>query len=1218
MLRRPDECRGCALDDKALGFSLPEGSGTLGVLILGEALGENEAREAKPFRPYAQAGSLLERVIKMCGFDRQQFRLFNMVNCFIGSTAFSAPDIKHAYRRWYSGPMVTLETSDGILTGTPNHPTLTLRGWIPLGEIQQGDYLVRCVFIERVFGGNPYINRMPAPAFEVFNAFAAYGVRERMIGSNMDFHGDGIDTDIEIVSPDGLLWDNFNSQISQHRNELILKTADHAICDMTKFGSGNRSASALLETALPAFYSDMSCVRNLPPLFLRHGSHTQPITLSDTTQFNALLNQHFADCFDVRAELFRQLLHRHSRTIEFAKVNDVTHEPLFEGHVYNLSTQSELYTANGYVVHNCRPPRDFLKGAPWELGAVNHCAVHRNRVVQEMRPKVILGLGGIPLQYLTGHAGKKRGITYMRGYVHSALDYECPIICSYHPSFLQRGKKNLINVLAHDIRKAVAIAQGKFTNYCLYPDREASRYVTYITNPSPQDAESYYLRCKDNPNAWIYFDIETGQSRFVDEDDDEKIDMEVSAGAIEQIQFSIGIGEAIAMPWDEAFKPIAQKILDLPNVKAAHNGWRFDLPVLKREHTHVRGIIHDTRWMWHHLQPDLPAELQFVSSFYGMPFAWKHLDAYDPEFYGCADVDSLARITHSLPSQMQSKGVWQAYERHVRGLEPILLNMTRRGVPVDDERRLELGKQIAADRQRAKNEVQQFWPPELVKFHPEHGYQRPPRDLMYHDHPIGKEECNDNCAKLIQVDFTALLRDPRQEQMFGNEPIIRWAHKMPYNPGSSQQLIEYLKHVGIPVPKKHKEDKETTEEVELLKLINRYKVKGNKYQPIVRLMELTLEYRESDKMYGTYVLGWAPDTQGFVHPKFHYGTAVGQLASKDPNGQNFPKRSNLAKTMRYMIRAKPGHKIVDVDFSSFHAVTLAFEAQSRNWMRLARSDIHSFTTAHFLKLPERDKLLDMPDDELKAYLAWVKENHSVTRDNKAKHAILGVGNGLGYRKLYRQNSDFFDGEKEAKTLLDTIRGVFPEVFLYQDARRREAHAKTYLISKFGYIRWFFDVLHWDSKSQSMVPGDDSEAALSYHHVNDAFGHKKEQMLWLRANGYDERWGYFNDIHDSYMFHCKDELVEECAFLCHQQMTKRSPILIDPVTAPDGLWVDVEIKVGENWKEMQEIKLGKPVGLQPGDAGLQKLWPIQQEWDDSLPELPELARYATVLDADIPF
>lgn len=58
----------------------PEGTGSSGVLILGEAGGRNEANDGLPFRPYAEAGSVLERAFRLAGVDRQQFTIANVVN----------------------------------------------------------------------------------------------------------------------------------------------------------------------------------------------------------------------------------------------------------------------------------------------------------------------------------------------------------------------------------------------------------------------------------------------------------------------------------------------------------------------------------------------------------------------------------------------------------------------------------------------------------------------------------------------------------------------------------------------------------------------------------------------------------------------------------------------------------------------------------------------------------------------------------------------------------------------------------------------------------------------------------------------------------------------------------------------------------------------------------------------------------------------------------
>lgn len=825
----------------------------------------------------------------------------------------------------------------------------------------------------------------------------------------------------------------------------------------------------------------------------------------------------------------------------------------------------------------CRPPRDWLTDAPWELDALNHCETHRMRIINEMKPRAILALGNTPLRVLTGAAGKNRGISYLRGYVLPMLDTDIPVIGGFHPAFIRRGKANLMNTLLHDIKKAVQIAQGQ-ASYCLHPEIDAGKHVQYITRPTLDDFRSYMFRAAENQGAVMFFDLETSNSMSIEEDADDEVQLEVDAGAISQIQFSLGPKEAIAAPWEGEFKEMAIQMLGMPHVKAGHNAWRFDLPVLARDNVKVAGVVHDTRWMWHHLQPDLPAHLQFVCSFYGMPFPWKHMADANEEFYGCADADGGSRIMAALPKQLQSKGVWVGYERQVIGLEPVLVSMSKRGIPVNDEKRQALGVRIAEAREQKRTESQTLWPEALRKYHPAAGYKKPPQDK----------------TGLVLRDFPDLAPEGQLEIV---ECVVqRWCRPLPFNPGSWQQVIEYMKWRKHPVPKSAKTGKQTTEESEMLKLAKKTK------DPMYKLI---LDYRELDKMYGTYVEGWTPGKDGCVHPSFNCGTAVGQLASKNPNGQNFPRRSELATDMRRMIEAQTGKVLIEVDMSSFHAVTLAFEASSPNWMRLARSDIHSFTTAHFLKLDGREHLLELPDDELIDRLKWIKKHHRDTRDNKAKHAILGVGNGLGYRKMYRTYWEYFTNEKECKTLLDTIKGIFPEVFQYQNRRRQEAHAHSYLISRWKFIRWFFDVLHWDAKQQQMVPGDDSEAAIAFHHVNDAFGLMRENMLWLRSTGLDEKFGLCNSIHDSFVFHCDKKYADECIETTYDRVTRRCKVLVDKATAPDGLYVDAEAKIGQNWVDMDKVTGVTPAGLKPGPDGEMPL--VKPVWDVEyfVPEHPPI-------------
>jgi uracil-DNA glycosylase family 4 len=78
---KPASCLGCSILAHGADFSAPEGTGSIGVAIVGEASGEGEARELLPFRPYMPSGSLLERTIRRLGMSRDQFAISNACRC---------------------------------------------------------------------------------------------------------------------------------------------------------------------------------------------------------------------------------------------------------------------------------------------------------------------------------------------------------------------------------------------------------------------------------------------------------------------------------------------------------------------------------------------------------------------------------------------------------------------------------------------------------------------------------------------------------------------------------------------------------------------------------------------------------------------------------------------------------------------------------------------------------------------------------------------------------------------------------------------------------------------------------------------------------------------------------------------------------------------------------------------------------------------------------
>ena len=448
-----------------------------------------------------------------------------------------------------------------------------------------------------------------------------------------------------------------------------------------------------------------------------------------------------------------------------------------------------------------------------------------------------------------------------------------------------------------------------------------------------------------------------------------------------------------------------------------------------------------------------------------------------------------------------------SYQTYFRDLWPILRDMSARGIPIDNSRRLELKSLIDREDLRVTAEIQSIVPSELRTMKQKNGYKNPPilpcADCDYKgrgDHP-----CIEGTVVLFSelaefhglVQRTVTLTAPEKCRCtkktrsacavcagLGVIPAgveeSRWATPVEFNPNSSQQvkgLIRYLKH---PQPKHAKrtdsvtgEAADTTEVKELERLAAKTK------HPIYNLL---IQKRQLTKMEGTYYEGWRPASDGYVHPTFTYQTSIWQLSAKAPNSQNgikhadpdkYPLKAAMAEAFNRMQRAKVGHVLVNFDWKSFFPITMSHDFNMPRYCRLARLDIHSFVTCYFLQLPERQGLWERDDADMIDLFKYLKKDSrfKFTRDYKSKRVILGMGNGLFYRKMYQVHREDFENEGEAKKLYDTvIAQLFPRLQIGQTAVKKKAAEEGRLINKFGAIRHFYDVQRWDRKQQKMVAG----------------------------------------------------------------------------------------------------------------------------------------------------
>lgn len=412
------------------------------------------------------------------------------------------------------------------------------------------------------------------------------------------------------------------------------------------------------------------------------------------------------------------------------------------------------------------------------------------------------------------------------------------------------------------------------------------------------------------------------------------------------------------------------------------------------------------------------------------------------------------------------------------------------------------------------------------------------------------------------------------EEIKTKEGLILPARIKPFKP-SNDQLIKYMKFKGHPVPiKKVKDERKTVETGEQKELVKIYKKTKDP------LYKAVLDYRGCETALSRYVDKWEPKSDGRVHGEFMYVPASGQLNSIKPNCQNFIKHGGkdgaerkYASQLRSIVQAPKGFQLVELDYKAFHGLTTGFEARDKDYMRLARLDMHSFVTAHFCYLQKMITASELPDtgwsdDKLMASLKDIKNRFPDIRDTKAKPAGLGYGFGMGPNKLHSQNEDTIP-LKDAKIFMKLLDDLFPIAKKWRQDIKFLADRQGYLVSRHGFIRWFWDVYSRRQENGRWIIGNgsDAEDAIAFLPSNDGHGHIQYNMVQLEEQGVNDEYNLINMIHDSLLYLMPESKLDEGIYLVKGQMEKPSLVLIDPLVAPSGLSVGVDVKVGHSWDKM---------------------------------------------------
>lgn len=887
----------------------------------------------------------------------------------------------------------------------------------------------------------------------------------------------------------------------------------------------------------------------------------------------------------------------------------------------------------GFRVSNClycRPPNNELLKMPYTEAALEHCRPHldadiiahvQNSVAMGRTP-VVVAMGKFAAQRLLGWERHFPGWGEdYTTYPHWSEHYHAWVVCTYHPSYLLRGKHNLAPVMRYAIQRALEIADGGL-------QLERPRY---LLNPTYAQArrwvDEYKAEQRRNPQGtYLSIDIETpyksgkDESEVAREDDDDY--------TILRCSFSYRPGDAMSIPWQPEFMSLIEELFGVEGAYlVTWNGDVYDLPRVA-QYVQIKGICLDAMLAWHVLNSSMPKGLGFVTPFYWKDTKmWKHLATIKGEeaFYNAKDADAALRCWLGIMKDLQENHLWDVFEQHVVRLNTVLSYMSRQGVLLDQVGRKAAEVKLDGLLREIDARIQGAVPEPARQFKI---YKKQPRTTEGLVRKTGLRRgtrCPVCGAGDVKASHFKSIGKKRLKLGDAENPCCGhkadklevedqlWAEVLPFKL-SSTSLKRYQGVMGHK-PVQDRKTKKVTFDVKALKTLR-------KNYPADPLYPIIGEHRGTQKLLGTYVgveerrprnvvkgytlregEDWITDNarvmgslrvwggmpvwkDGRVHTLFLHNPSTLRLSSASPNLQNLPRPSKdpnaLQNLIRNLIVAAPGCVLTARDFSGIEAVLVGYEAKDPGYIRLALRDVHSFYTAYSLyeldrRIPANDlPSLDWDDSRLFTRLSEIKKEYGHERNSLFKHLVHAINFGqgaLGARdKIYEETDVLFDVKRISRAM-DVYKELFPKIPRWQKDIRLQADDQGYLRNAFGYVHRFNHVFSWKLKNGiwDKVPGDDAEAVLAFKPQSNAAGIMKSALLRLYYDHFEAAGQYLRlTVHDEILCECPEEYQPTLDRILKEVMEAPIKELALPESYGMGPYLNIltEPKWGLRWGSMK--------------------------------------------------
>jgi len=351
------------------------------------------------------------------------------------------------------------------------------------------------------------------------------------------------------------------------------------------------------------------------------------------------------------------------------------------------------------------------------------------------------------------------------------------------------------------------------------------------------------------------------------------------------------------------------------------------------------------------------------------------------------------------------------------------------------------------------------------------------------------------------------------------------------NLNSSVQVGNFLaEKIMVPLSKT-KTGRYATNEQELAKFSDQF--------PII---EKLLTYRELSKLRSTYVesLISKGDEDHRIHTTYSQ-TAVntGRLSSSNPNMQNIPVTSSFGIKIKSCFIAPMGRVLVSFDYSQQELRILAHLTKEETLIKAFNEgrDVHKITASQLFKT----------------------DYEKVTKQQRSAAKTVNFGIIYGMSSYGLSQGLRIPGE-EAKVFIDRFYATYPKIKTYYDSYLLEGQKNGFVETLLGRRRYVFEY-----PQQKFIDNNMRRVLINYPIQGSAADLMKKAMVQINKEIVDKdpAVNLLLQIHDDLVFEVDDDEEKMKKFISH---VSEIMCQVYPLSVP----IEVDIKIGEKWGEMERI------------------------------------------------